>query len=249
MCASARVLEKSGRMVLAQMACRVTQNLHVFSGSDKKAPMARTAQLAVAQCISSCSAGTPRHAWTTPAGLCRGGQLWCGGNSRALDARSTSRWSTVHLPKSEGNSKTESPLSPHSPAIVLFAVVISSPRGRRLCFASCNAEEAHCGPPLNFTGILNGALQALSPWEAERPAERSCRYRSCFSSVNPSRCSGGVSRTRAAIRSFTHQKHTSQLPGKSGMRFSASDSSINLAGNIYFKFHFHFLFLFLLRQP
>lgn len=92
----------------------------------------------------------PPPRWTTPAGFCRGGQLWCGGNSRALDARSTSRWSTVHLPKSEGNSKTESPLSPHSPAIVLFAVVISSPRGRRLCFASRNAEEAPLRPPCKF---------------------------------------------------------------------------------------------------
>lgn len=210
-------------MVLAQMACCVTQNLHVFSGSDKKAPTARTAQLVVAQCISSCSAGTPRRAGRPPRGFVAGVSFGVEVTVERLML-----------------------VQPHAGPPCICRRVKATAKQSLLCrrITPVMRRRPHCGPPVNFAGILNGALQALSPWEAERPAERSCRYRSCFSSVNLSRCGGGVSHTRATIRSFTHQKHTSQLSVKSGMRFSASDSSVNLAGNIYFKFHFHFLFFY-----
>lgn len=97
--------------------------------------------------------GAPRDPprWTTLRSFCGGvgvgGQLWCGGNSRTLDARSTSRWSDVHLRKVKATARQS--LLCRGIVPPLCCLLFSSPRGHRLCFASLNAG-APLRPPCKF---------------------------------------------------------------------------------------------------
>lgn len=137
--------------------------------------------------------------------------------------------------------ETESPLSPHSPTIVFCcnfstqAARGSASWGQHLCFTSYNAE-ARCGP-VNFTGILNGALQALSPWEAEPLTEGGCHYRCCLSSVNPSHCNEGISHRAVVAKKLLYSSKHTRVPS---LVCVFPDFSIHLAGMISFTFDFHF---------